>query len=618
MKKLFLWIFALLMLCQSNAYGQVGGFITALNENSTQLSSEQRRILQHIRTLPYTRTAQLVQIGNLADVQRNGVLSFQIPGLAQTFTAQAVIVDYTDEKKYSWAGNITNLPGAYVGLVAEQGTIAGFIQLPKHYYTLYPLGGKWCILQEHNPSGSEPISCLINNESHQAQEQQGDDPCEPNYNNCDALLDVLVLGTPEAQSAFVSPWDAVALLGTAFLSLNWAFQNSDIPNKSARYHWVNFDFSFADPSDQSIVIDRNNLIGNLNIQSLRDAYGADIVVLLADERYSGAFGIAGQILTDSPNAFAIVEVPYLANPRWTFAHEIGHLLGGRHSTCDLLNVPLACDDTPVCSHGFIFDDVAGNKQQTIMALFDSDNPNDTRILNYSNPDIDFNGAATGDNDHNNARVIRNHACEVANFKTRQSFDASIHTSGTFCEMINTGFIFNMYQANVTMPSAGNPGIGPYSYEWRWSESGIINASSPGTCLGNEELLFIPVYACPGFFLHLRVISSDGITINRTAWVYTGLCYVCDSGGKTDNIHSDLNISYTVTNQQISFQIPDWAIGTALLFRLFDLNGRELTHGTVENADDYGQVAVGNLPSGLYLCRLQNGEQMLTQKIFVTP
>ncbi|MBK8473913.1 MAG: hypothetical protein IPL33_18065 [Sphingobacteriales bacterium] len=77
-------------------------------------------------------------------------------------------------------------------------------------------------------------------------------------------------------------------MGTAFLSVNWAFQNSDIPNKQARYHWENFDFPFADPllNSNNILTDRNNLIANTNAQALRDAYGADIVVLLADNRYA--------------------------------------------------------------------------------------------------------------------------------------------------------------------------------------------------------------------------------------------------------------------------------------------------------------------------------------------
>jgi len=622
MKKLvFLKIvFAIFILSNlaANVLAQNQRLLTLLNENTVTLSAEQQRVLSNIRSLPYTRSAQLVEIGNLAQLQQNGSLSFEVPGLpSQQFTARAEMVDYTDENKYSWAGDIIGLPGAYVGLVAEHGTVAGFIQVAQRYYTLYPLGGKWCILQEHNQSGSEPINCLTNAESHQSQGQQDDDPCEPEYNNCDAIIDILVLGTPEARATFANPWDAVALVGTAFLSVNWAFQNSDIPNKQARYHWENFDFPFADPllNSNNILTDRNNLIANTNAQALRDAYGADIVVLLADNRYAFSAGIAGQILTESPNAYAIVAVPFLANPRWTFAHEIGHLLGARHSTCDLLNLT-GCDDTPVCSHGFIFDDAAGNQQQTIMALFAPDDLNDTRILNYSNPDVDFNGAATGDDDHNNARIIRNHACEVANFRTRQDFNASIYQYATLCETTNTGFVLGMFEASVTTPSTGNTGTGPYSYEWRWSESGIFSES---LYLDNEQLLVLGnVLACPGFFLHLRVTSSDGVIINCTSYVYTDLCSDCDLGGKTEDISSDFRISYIADQQQITFQTPDWAIGTRLLCRLFDANGREFTRSPIENASGYGHLAVGNLPSGIYFCTFQNGIRTQTQKIFVTP
>ncbi|MBK8474384.1 MAG: hypothetical protein IPL33_20645 [Sphingobacteriales bacterium] len=148
MKKLvFLKIvFAIFILSNlaANVLAQNQRLLTLLNENTVTLSAEQQRVLSNIRSLPYTRSAQLVEIGNLAQLQQNGSLSFEVPGLpSQQFTARAEMVDYTDENKYSWAGDIIGLPGAYVGLVAEHGTVAGFIQVAQRYYTLYPLGGKW-------------------------------------------------------------------------------------------------------------------------------------------------------------------------------------------------------------------------------------------------------------------------------------------------------------------------------------------------------------------------------------------------------------------------------------------------------------------------------------------
>lgn len=600
-----------------NAYAQTTGLITLLNENKTYLSAEQQQVLHYVRSLPYTRQAQLVNIGDIAQLQQNGTISFQIPGISnQQYVAQAAMVDYKNKKKYSWAGNIDHIAVGKLALVAENGHIAGFIQLADKYYTIYPIGTQISILQEHNPTGYEPIQCQTPAHSQAQTLEAEEDPCEPADNDCSAQIDVLVLGTPEAMASFANPWDAVALVGGAFLSLNWAFQNSDIPNKYANYYWEEFDFSF-NPSN-SATSDINNLVSNEAAQNLRNAYQADIVVLLANDRYPGIAGRVAEILATNSNAYAIVETPFLAEPRWTFAHEIGHLLGGRHSTCDLFSAG-GCDDTNICSHGFIFNDADGVQQRTLMSLFadDPNNPNDARLLNYSNPNIIFNGVATGDADHDNVRIIKNHTCKVANFRTLQNLDASIIGYTMLCNY-SQPLIPRTYHAEITMPSIGvNVGVGPYNYEWRWSNSGIITALSPGTYLGNGEWVTInSVLACPNFFLHLRVTSNDGIVINRTMFIDSGACSLCYGDGKAESINKIVfGLNYLAESRQIQISIPELYLNNnSALFKLYDTQGRLLKSVPISNFTEV--IPIGYLSIGVYIGVLQVENELFTQKITI--
>jgi hypothetical protein len=60
---------------------------------------------------------------------------------------------------------------------------------------------------------------------------------------------------------------------------------------------------------------------------LRDLYAADVVVLIFDS--NNCAGMSHAILADESSAFSVVKHS-LALPNKTLAHEVGHLLGGRH------------------------------------------------------------------------------------------------------------------------------------------------------------------------------------------------------------------------------------------------------------------------------------------------
>jgi hypothetical protein len=126
------------------------------------------------------------------------------------------------------------------------------------------------------------------------------------------------------------------------------------------------------------------------IHSLRDAYRADVAILVVDD--PKGCGLATRVRADADEAFAVVHHACAA-ANYTLAHEIGHLIGASHELSY----------------------VNGTKWRDIMSSKESCG-GCPRVPVWSNPTVLVKGEVAGTAELDNARVIAEQASRVAAFR----------------------------------------------------------------------------------------------------------------------------------------------------------------------------------------------------------
>ncbi len=204
------------------------------------------------------------------------------------------------------------------------------------------------------------------------------------------VVDVLVVYTPAALAFHGTDAGMLAHIQANVAATNDAFARS---GAIGQIRLVGTQLvSYVESS--SYVDDLNRLTNTSDgimdqVHTLRNTVGADLVCLLrrgVDSSLRG--GLAWQPLSTAGEAnrgFSVVQTE-AALATLTFAHELGHNLGLGHARGDSQATGIFSD-----SLGYRFNGLSGTQFRTIMAASGSG----TRISHFSNPEISFDGAATG-------------------------------------------------------------------------------------------------------------------------------------------------------------------------------------------------------------------------------
>lgn len=492
---------------------------------------------------------QVVSVANIAEVQSDGKLLFVLPPSTEIMAATVRHISYENDttltdSTFSWLGKVEGYEDGELFIMQKNYAVGGYIRYGENFYSLMPLGGEQALLLKHSPEWSGAGDCGMQSPL-EPDDYTGAEsiPSCDEMSNCSATVDVLMLVSEPAQDFLDGMGNFFSMpAGNLWLAvgaevMNVAMINSEIQNKKFRFRTVpNFAFNFSTVNNGLTPITQHlkRLSTDVQVAALRSQYKADVVLLITNQSYSDARGLAVNP-GDGPDyeeAFAIVEVKHLLSPTFTLAHELSHIFNARHNTGSNVgsDIPAGSgDNANFCHHGLRFKDSQNKDRFTLMAVL---NNTGQRLTQLSNPDVFFDGIPTGLELANNAKAIANNACRVASFEPNPEMSVHIRGRNLWCKYFEPEPIEDEmeFHADIIAPAAGFAGGGPYTYEWRYNTN-MFSASSPGIYLANTPSITLPIiFVCPYFFLRLKVTSADGVVRYSTRKVDVSLCPDCQWPG----------------------------------------------------------------------------------------
>jgi len=583
-------LFIILLLFSWISFGQQSMLITTLGDPESSLSSPEMENYQKVIVLGHHETITPVTLASIADVQVNGSITFNIPGYDKPLTAELERIEYNGPQDYTWAGNITNIKGDITLIYSPEGAI-GSIHLEDAYYMIHPLSATKNALTKFNGHYS-PATCGVDHSAGQKNDVINQEICKEAF-ECYATVDVLVLVNEDAKrwldTAFVYTVFGQMYIRLALESVATAMANSDIGNINFRYAIQDFDFT----TSTNVLADIGRL--QLDASEIRDQSNADLVLLLTNQPFAtangGTFGIAF-VGPGDDLAYGIVEVPFLVQPRYTFAHELGHMFGAHHDR--LSPTPGPWDE---CPHAFIFNDTSRTTRRTILATLPAPVTGLERIPHYSNPDVQYRGSSTGTLDDNNAGRIKNTKCMIADYR-EGGFNINILGDRRIC--IEEGY--TLLEADVGNVFPGQlSGFPPYTYEWRCNSDGIFDGSEE--IIGTSSSVQVAIdHGFTTFFVQLQVTSVDRVVKKTVARIKLVNCFSdnLDHNEFNGSLLYDTNVAVQEDLFSVSFS-PNPTTGKGEL--KIELMREDQLTVRIMNVD-------GSLLSELYQAKLQRGLHLI--------
>ncbi|MFV3289657.1 M12 family metallo-peptidase [Pseudomonas sp. NY11955] len=282
-------------------------------------------------------------------------------------------------------------------LISSDRGITGSLRWEGHVFRLYHTGTR-TVLEEVNPA-KLPADEPADSPSTSIRPQKGQ---TGNLQPGDATIRVLVFASKNAAQAHE---DIEALAQLAIEESNQTFNLSAIglSFELAGFEPLDYVQSGAGNSLELLRLWRadDGYMDEVHLQ--RDALAADVVVLLVDTTNPDSCGVAAGITEEQ--AFAVVNIACIGVSRYTFPHEIGHIIGAAHDGGDGLFT---------YGHGYAHEPAAGPRLYTVMA---AGRPGMVRLPYWSDPQREVDGIRLGDKDTaDNRRLLEERKGIVAGFR----------------------------------------------------------------------------------------------------------------------------------------------------------------------------------------------------------
>lgn len=492
-------LIAATLIAPDSLHAQNGSIFNISSVTLQSLDSNQFAKYQKFSASDFYNNHTLIKVDSLLARQKNGRVAVTLPGYqCNNMVFSARNVEYTDESNYYWYGEIftdSDEPchEGTLTLMSQSGEKFGHLVVDSTVYEYNELGNGVQVLSEVNDLKFTESECAVDSTtldySSNSAAPSGVLPC---VGQCD--IRIFVHYTQAALNAEANINNRIAL---AIAQTNQGLLNSNVQPQNARVVLAGSALlsGFAE-TPNNIGIDVNTYAARADVQSTRNNTQADLMILLTN----GSYGqVLGRVLAIGPNfatSFGISQTGAATTGRYTFAHEVAHLLGARHNDHS---------GNPVFAMGYIFKTgwfIFTKKRYTIMALLSS---NKSRIQHFSNPDVFYLNKATGvANQRDNAMQLRNTGCFVGNFFPNPLPPLSGSISGPIevcaCENIQ-------FEANVSCGSQ------PYSFQWSYSYDGILYDDAPA---GNS-MFYTHVMPCSPanfdyVFIRVRITDNQSNTV----------------------------------------------------------------------------------------------------------
>ncbi len=602
MKEKLLIIFALLI--YNSAFSQSTLF-QEINIQESRLSDEEMKIYNQYKADPSVVDISIIQ---LETKQLRSNSEINIDHKAYSMDATLLEKDYRGTSNYSWLGRMSDETGIFFTVMGER--VFSKFYLGDIPYTILPLSntGKHLLLGFDNASINE-LQCAHDDSakgSHFENTKPNNDK-ENTYNSNNNKVDdnchlrVLVVFTDDADDDM-----NMQIIGQGMIDeTNLGYVMSDMVFRMELARTISVEYTELDtrsnvptyavasnPTEDDLINIRDGINGFEDMPALRDAYQADVVVLVKSEGLSGsntfygeAYGIPTGTFDPIPeNAFAIVgnsTLTTLVGGRYTFAHEVGHVQGGRHSNSPTITAPSY-------ARGAIFGTGTTDNRTIIANGCGGSAATGCRVNHFSNPDVDFAGTPTGTADRDNARrldetsvIMRNH---------RVTLDNMTVSNETFENEIVANHV-----ANQSIITSGNVD----------AENGTIATMRAGNVVCLET----------GFEAH-------------SGSVFEAFIAGCDFvAGKMDNVSKNLEESFEATltvfpNPVTEFTKIEFALEQEAQVSIDIVNSTGKTVRILLDAETRAKgihfidINTLDLPNGMYTCRMVTKDEILSQKIII--
>ena len=327
----------------------------------------------------------------------------------------------------AYIGTVPGVTFSSAVIVEENGVVSGNIDTRHHKYQIRNVGDAGHVVQQIDATAFGPDHAMLPVAPHPAgvralpASTKVLPPPEASIQTADsgALIDVMVVYTPSARISEGGTAGMQSRINLIVAETNNAYANSQVTQRIRLVYAGEVNYAETDLSTDLGRL-QNPSDGFIDeVHALRNLYGADLVSLWGN--YAVGCGQSNIMLTEGATfegqAFNVVDRNCAAG-NYSFAHELGHNMGLLHDVADAPGGTVVTPEGSTVStsiayaHGYV-DSV--NLFRTVMAVTTAC-ANCVRIPYFSNPNVSFNAAPTGNTNAQGFQALNDTRDTTANFR----------------------------------------------------------------------------------------------------------------------------------------------------------------------------------------------------------